>query len=312
MIEWHKILGMTLVDFFSNTNYSVEIEKELELPQFLDYLVVKGDNINHSSLILPDGMETLSQYNLLTFKSLRQPLDLWAVDELISYYVLYRKIISPSPEKLISENNFKLFCISTRFPTKLSKEVSLIPIKKGVFHLNHGHVPIVIIVIAKLPQNQKNAIFHLFSTKSENMSFALKSYHWKREDIKHFVIKEMYEQLQKEEIQMSYTVEDFKREVILKSLHTLSTEERLKGLRPEDRLKGLRPEDRLKGLRPEDRLKGLRPEDRLKGINPEDVLNIYRPEDRLKGLRPEDRLKGLEPEEIELLKNLLMNMTQEK
>jgi len=51
---------------------------------------------------------------------------------------------------------------------------------------------------------------------------------------------------------MSYTVEDFKREVIMNSLHTLSTEERLKGLRPEERLKGLRPEDRLKGLQPED------------------------------------------------------------
>ena len=90
----------------------------------------------------------------------------------------------------------------------------------------------------------------------------------------------MYEQLQKEEIQMSYTVEDFKREVILNSLHTLSTEERLKGLRPEERLKGLHPED---------------------------VLNVYRPEERLKGLRLEDRLKGLEPEDIEVLKNLLMN-----
>jgi len=41
MIEWHKILGMALVNFFSNTNYLVEIEKELEIPQFLDYLVVK-------------------------------------------------------------------------------------------------------------------------------------------------------------------------------------------------------------------------------------------------------------------------------
>jgi hypothetical protein len=44
----------------------------------------------------------------------------------------------------------------------------------------------------------------------------------------------MYELLQKEEIQMSYTVEDFKREVIINSLHTLSIEERLKGLQPED------------------------------------------------------------------------------
>ena len=51
---------------------------------------------------------------------------------------------------------------------------------------------------------------------------------------------------------MSYTVEDFKREVVKNSLHELSVEERLDGLSTEDRLRGLRPEDRLKGMKPED------------------------------------------------------------
>jgi len=31
MIIWHKILGVTLVDFFTDTPYSVEIEKELKI-----------------------------------------------------------------------------------------------------------------------------------------------------------------------------------------------------------------------------------------------------------------------------------------
>ena len=253
MIEWHKILGMALIDFFSNTNFSVEIEKEMEIQQFLDYLVIKVDSTNDSSsLVLPDGMESLSRYNLLTFKSSRQPLDRWALDELICYYVLYRKIISPSTEKLISENNFKLIAIATRFPEKLSKEINLVPIKEGVFQMHHGHQPIYIIVISKLRKDQKNSIFHLLSTKSENIEFGLKKYQWNREDIKHFVINEMFQRFEKEGIQMSYTVEDFKREVLLKNLPSLSVEDRLKGLRPEDRLKGLRPEDRLKGLRRED------------------------------------------------------------
>jgi hypothetical protein len=62
MIEWHKILGMALVDFFSNTNYLVEIEKELKIPQFLDCLVVNKvkDTNENDSLVLPDGMESLS------------------------------------------------------------------------------------------------------------------------------------------------------------------------------------------------------------------------------------------------------------
>ena len=55
--------------FFSNTNYLVEIEKELKIQQFLDCLVVNKvkDTNENDSLVLPDGMESLSQYNLLTF-----------------------------------------------------------------------------------------------------------------------------------------------------------------------------------------------------------------------------------------------------
>ena len=298
MIAWHKILGMSLVDFFSDTNYSVEIEKELEIPQFLDYLVVKGDCIEEPSILFPDGFETLSQYNLMTFKSLRQPLDRWAIDELICYYVLYRKLVSPSFDNLLPDNNFKLLGIATRYPRKLSREIRLFSIKKGVYCLNHGDKAIDIIVISQLPKEQKNAIFHLFSTKSDHIDFGLINYKWKREDLKYMVIKEMYNQLKKEGIEMSYTVEDFKREVVKNSLHELSVEERLDGLSTEDRLRGLRPEDRLRGLRPEDRLRGLSPEDRLRGL---------RPEDRLKGLRPEDRLKGMKPEDFELLFSLLQN-----
>jgi hypothetical protein len=32
MIEWHKLLEMALTDLFPRTNYTVEIEKELEIP----------------------------------------------------------------------------------------------------------------------------------------------------------------------------------------------------------------------------------------------------------------------------------------
>ena len=267
---------MALVDFFSNTNYLVEIEKELKIPQFLDYLVVNKvkDTDENDSLILPDGMESLSQYNLLTFKSSKQPLDRWAIDELICYYVLFRKIISPSGQKLIPENEFKLFAIATRFPNKLSSELNLIQLKEGVYRLKHGEQPVTIIVISRLPKDQKNAIFHLLSTNSEKIEFGLTEYKWNHEDLKYFVIKEMFQRFKKEGIQMSYTVEDFKREVLKKSLPSLSVQERLEGLRAED------------------------------------VLSVFRPEKLLKGMRPEDRLKGLQPEDIEILKSIFMKSVQ--
>ena len=56
---------------------------------------------------------------------------------------------------------------------------------------------------------------------------------------------------------MSYTEQDFIRDIAFDTIGYLTVEERLKGLRPEERLQGLGPEERLQGLRPEERLQGL-------------------------------------------------------
>ena len=58
---------------------------------------------------------------------------------------------------------------------------------------------------------------------------------------------------------MSYTIEDFHRDIALKMLPQLPPEERLRGLPPEERLRGLPPEERLRGLSKEElaRLRAL-------------------------------------------------------
>ena len=43
-INWHRLFGMTLVDFFDNTAYEVEIEKKLVLDQFIDIVIVKKES----------------------------------------------------------------------------------------------------------------------------------------------------------------------------------------------------------------------------------------------------------------------------
>lgn len=50
---------------------------------------------------------------------------------------------------------------------------------------------------------------------------------------------------------MSYTIEDFHRDLIKEYLHLLPPEERLKGLPPESIFQQFSPEERLKGLPPE-------------------------------------------------------------
>jgi hypothetical protein len=70
---------------------------------------------------LPDGLDNLTAHNLLSYKSLHEPLDGWAIKELIGHYVNYRKQVSPSLNQLLPESQFQLYGISTRFPKKLEQ-----------------------------------------------------------------------------------------------------------------------------------------------------------------------------------------------
>ena len=282
MIEWHYMLSMTLTDFFSDTNYKVEAEKELKISQFLDFLVVEGDMgkpIPEEEM--PDGLEDIAEYNLFSYKSMHQALDSWTIDELISYYVLFRKIASPSLDNLLSFEKFRLFGISTRFPKKLQAEENLVKIKKGVYSIKRGLHEIKIIVLIDMNKEQKNAIWNMFGIDPNMIQYGLENYNWKRDDFRKSLSQQLIEKYKSEGVIMSYTEKDFFRDFVLSHLHQVSTEEIAKRIKPSDIFKYYEPEDRLKGL------------------NPEDIFKHYEPADIFKHYEPEDRLKGLSTKQIE-------------
>jgi len=42
MIQWHRVFGLTLMDVLANSNYEVELEKELSLKkQYLDVVIIR-------------------------------------------------------------------------------------------------------------------------------------------------------------------------------------------------------------------------------------------------------------------------------
>ncbi len=54
------------MDWFTNSNYQVELEKELSLKkQYLDVVIIKKTTGNPLST-LPVGLEQLTKHNLLT------------------------------------------------------------------------------------------------------------------------------------------------------------------------------------------------------------------------------------------------------
>ena len=273
-INWHRLFGLTLMDWLTGSNYQVELEKELSLKkQYLDVVILRKTTGNPLTE-MPVGLENLTEHNLLTYKSLREPLDEWAIEELIGHYTNYRKLVSPSLDDLLPANQFQLYAVSTRYPSRLLKNPSHFQeIQTGVFDLVWGPRLIRLIVLSRIPKEPQNALWLLFSGKDQEFVYGEQHYHWHRLSEK-ALLNQLYELYHREGMVMPYTMEDFEKDFTREHLHLLPPEERLKGLPPEERLKGLPSEERLKGLPPEERLKGLPPEDRLKGLSVE-MIEAY-------------------------------------
>jgi hypothetical protein len=273
-IYWHRLFGLTLMDLLANSNYQVELEKELSLKkQYLDVVIIRktlGNPLNE----MPAGLEQLAEHNLLTYKSLQEPLDEWAIEELIGHYTNYRKLVSPSLDNLLPANHFQLYAVSTRYPNNLlNKRLSFQKVQQGVFELVWGKRLIKLIVLNRIALEQKNAFWLLFSGQAKGFGYGDQHYHW-RHPSERALLNQLYELYQKEGVVMPYTMEDFNRDFTRDHLHLLPPEERLRGLPPEERLRGLPPEAVFKQFSPEERLKGLALETIFNQFSPE-MIEAY-------------------------------------
>jgi len=216
--------------------------------QSLDILIIKKTE-GTVPKYFPGGLENLSEHNLLSYKSFHEPLDAWTIDELVGYYTLYRKMVSPSTQNLLPIEYFQLYAVTTRRPQKLRRRHKLKRLRKGIYEFWNASRPIRIIVTSELSAREQNALWLFFSGQAKGF-LSDKHYHWHYPKNKG-LLWQLYEQYLKEEVVMSYTWEDYHREYTEPYLKSLSPEERLKGISPDVRLKGLSPDVRLKGLSPE-------------------------------------------------------------
>jgi len=229
MISWHRLFGLALVDYFAGSPWNVELETDLSLKQqFLDVIIVRRDQGTFSGR-LPDGLEDLSDYNLLSYKSLREPLDDWVLKELTGHYVNYRKHVITSRDSLLPEEAFRLYGVSTRFPQKLAGQVHLEPRQPGVYQLRRGTDQIRIVVLNEVAEEAHNSIWHLFSAVPERVRRMAAAYRPRSRDSS-TLLNQLFENYQLEGIAMPYTMEDFRRDFTREHLHLLTSEERLKGL----------------------------------------------------------------------------------
>ena len=263
MIDWHRLFGLTLEDYFTGTQYAVELEKDVARKrQVLDVVIVRGPERGAALEDPCDGLEDLKPHNLLTYKSGQESLDAWAIAELIGHYVNYRKAFAPCEPT----HHFGLYAVTTRRPRALAHQVTLEPVKLGVYHLPVVGRMITLIVLREVESCPRNALWSLFSFEAARVALGAESYRWRQDD--HLPILEtIYQRYRERGIAMSYTFQDFRHDVALEMLDRLTPEERLRGLPPEERLRGLPPEELARRLPPEERLRGLPPEDRLRGLS---------------------------------------------
>jgi hypothetical protein len=257
MVEWHRLFGLVLMGFFTDSPFEVDVEKDLShQQQRLDVLIIRKREGRFPHR-LPDGLDNLAEHKLITFKSHQDTLDDWALKELTGHYVAYRKSLALRDAPLLPESAFGLYAVCRRFPHNLAQLVAWQRIQEGIYECRRGTNVIRVGVAGQLPQEEHNAPLHLFSASPEQVSYGAGHYQ-RRSGNTSPLLYQLFQGYQGEGVAMPYTMKDFQRDFIKEHFPELSPQEQrelLAGLSAEEQrevLAGLSPEQRLEGLSAEE------------------------------------------------------------
>jgi len=198
-------------------------------------------------------------------------------------------------DKLLPEDQFQLYAVATRVPRKLAKQVPLSEVQPGVFHVQWGARLIRVLVLNTMPKTNENAIWQLFSSTTEGISYGQQQYRWNIPNISN-IIKVLYKG-----IKMTYTVEDFKRDLPKEILAMMSAEYRaalIEELSPDEMIKHLSPDEMIKHLSPDEMARHLSPDEMIKHLSPDEMAKHLSPDEMIKHLSPDEMAKHLSPDEM--------------
>jgi hypothetical protein len=177
----------------------------------------------------------------VTFKSHLEALDGWTLCELVGHFVNYRKQVSPSMQNLLPQSDFRLFAVCVRYPHNLAQQVELTPVRAGVYEARRVTLSCRVIVVHQLPQQEQNAMLHLFSAREDLLRYGKEHYRPRSRETS-TLLYELF-MAYKEDPDMTAKLDEFVRQSIDELLKKLPPEKRLEGLSPEERLKGLSPDE---------------------------------------------------------------------
>lgn len=273
MAIWHRIFGTLLMDRCRNSTVQAQLELDTsQVRQLLDCLLLYApSHLGHPSL--PDGFEPLSTYTLISFKSHQDIVNDFALRELIAHGIGYQKYQETLQKEPFAPKSLTLVMISARYPRALAQKLPFTKLGHGIYSISYGLTPIRLLVTSRMRLVPHNAPLLAVSAEARRIAYAA-SVLSEETDIARGMLSRALKQYKLEGLDMPYTLEDAKRELIDFYVSEATPEQRLKGLAPEELSKRLSPEQRLKGLAPEQRLKGLPPDQRLQGLTQQQLLEL--------------------------------------
>lgn len=243
---------------------------------------------------MPDGFGELVNHNLLSFKSHREALTVWALQELLGHYVSYRKLVSAAPNDLLPERHFRLLAFCVRYPQQLATQVPLRNCGEGFYDCDGLGMPIRVIVAHQLPQAERNALCHLFSASPDQIGYAATHYN-QRSPRTSTMLLDLLKHYREEGFVMANIVEEYCREVRQRMLHELTSEERKQVLRE---MTSEEREQFFREMMSEERSHGLRPEEILKALPPEEIKRYLRSVEEQPPAAPKANGNGAETTEF--------------
>ncbi|HVS39542.1 MAG TPA: hypothetical protein VMS17_28555, partial [Gemmataceae bacterium] len=148
-----------------------------------------------------------------------------------------------------------LFAVSVRFPQSLARQAALTPVQPGVYDVRHFTGTVRLVVVHELPQQEHNALLHVFSPRPDLLQYGIAHYQPRSAETS-TLLRALFDTYRLEGAIMPDSLEllkQFVEESNERFLNELPAEELRKRLSPEERLKGMSLDDLLAALSPETR-----------------------------------------------------------
>jgi hypothetical protein len=222
-IPWHRFLKIGLRHLFSGTCFEVYDEFDLsDQVQRVDFAVIRVANHNlppPAPEKMPDGLQTLRSHNLISYKSINEPFDRFALNELIGHAVAYSKLQARDDWKTFSDS-LGLIALSTRKPqTEVISRLLQQTANEDVYEIDCAGWKVTCIVINMASPEKRNWLWALLKGDKSR---------WKSGTIA-VMLKAIKQQL-KEMGNVDPEIEAFETEILESWLQELPPSQRLIGL----------------------------------------------------------------------------------